>query len=116
MHIYRPNIGWIFLGMSVARKRRIKVGKEIGGIRIYTLGWRDNSKFGFPRGYHIEISGGMRLPSYCFGFDANVFNEFFGLTVGGYEVVLREDVKKYYCSVHRLSGREEGMARKENYC
>lgn len=87
-----------------------------GGMHVYSPWWGDNSKLDFPRGYHIEIGGGMRQPNYGFGFNANEFNKFFGLKVGGYGDVLRDDVKKYYGSVIGLAGRGEGIARKENYC
>jgi len=87
-----------------------------GGMHVYSPWWGDNSKLDFPRGYHIEIGGGMRQPNYGFGFNANEFNKFFGLNVGGYGDVLRDDVKKYYGSVIHMAGRGEGIARKENYC
>ncbi|WP_375325130.1 GMC family oxidoreductase [Flagellimonas sp. GZD32] len=87
-----------------------------GGMHVYSPWWGDNSKLDFPRGYHIEVGGGMRQPNYGFGFNTNEFNKFFGLNVGGYGDVLRDDVKKYYGSVIHMAGRGEGIARKENYC
>ena len=87
-----------------------------GGMHVYSPWWGDHSKLDFPRGYHIEVGGGMGQPNYGFGFNANEFNKFFGLKVGGYGDVLRDDVKKYYGSVIGLAGRGEGIARKENYC
>ncbi len=88
----------------------------VGGMHIYTPWWLDNKKLDFPRGYHIEIWGGMGMPGYGFGFDANEFNKFFGLKVGGYGNTLREDVKKYYGSVLGFSGRGESIPQKSNYC
>ncbi len=88
----------------------------VGGMHIYTPWWLDNKKLDFPRGYHIEIWGGMRMPGYGFGFDANEFNKFFGVKVGGYGNTLREDVKKYYGSVLGFSGRGESIPQKSNYC
>ena len=87
-----------------------------GGMHVYSPWWGDNSKLDFPRGYHIEIGGGMRQPNYGFGFNANEFNKFFGLNVGGYGDVLRDDIKKYYGSTIGMAGRGEGIARKENFC
>lgn len=87
-----------------------------GGMHVYSPWWGDNSKLDFPRGYHIEIGGGMGNPNYGFGMNANEFNEFFGLPVGGYGENLRKDVKKYYGSIVGMAGRGEGIARKDNYC
>lgn len=88
----------------------------VGGMHVYSPWWGDNSKLDFPRGYHIELSGGMGMPNYGFGYDPNEFNRFFGLKVGGYGNSLREDVKKYYGAVVHFGGRGEGIARKDNYC
>ena len=97
--------------------RKVSYNEDgVGGMHVYSPWWGDNSKLDFPRGYHIEVWGGMGQPSYGFGFNTNDFNKFFGLRVGGYGDGLREDVKKYYGSVVGMAGRGEGIARKENYC
>ena len=88
----------------------------VGGMHVYSPWWGDNSQLDFPRGYHIEVWGGMQQPNYGFGFNVNDFNRFFGLKVGGYGDRLREDFKKYYGSIIGFGGRGEGIARKENYC
>lgn len=97
--------------------RKVSYNEDgVGGMHVYSPWWGDNSKLDFPRGYHIEIWGGMGQPNYGFAMNPNEFNKFFGLPVGGYGDSLREDVKKYYGSVVGMSGRGEGVARKENYC
>lgn len=96
------------------RKRYNEDG--VGGMHVYTPWWLDNKNLNFPRGYHIEVWGGMGMPSYGFGFNPNMFNEFFGKKVGGYGDQLRLDVKKYYGSLIGLSGRGESIAMKDNYC
>lgn len=88
----------------------------VGGMHIYTPWWLDNKNLDFPRGYHLEIWGGMKMPAYGFGFDPNEFNKFFGLKVGGYGNSLRKDVKKYYGSIVGMSGRGESIPQKSNYC
>ena len=88
----------------------------VGGMHVYTPWWLDNKNLDFPRGYHIEVWGGMGMPSYGFGFDPNALNRFLGLPVGGYGDSLREDVKKYYGSVIGMSGRGESIAMRDNYC
>jgi choline dehydrogenase-like flavoprotein len=88
----------------------------VGGMHVYTPWWLDNKNLDFPRGYHIEVWGGMGMPSYGFGFDPNALNRFLGLPVGGYGDSLRADVKKYYGSVIGMSGRGESIAMRDNYC
>ena len=88
----------------------------VGGMHVYTPWWLDNKKLDFPRGYHLEVWGGMGMPSYGFGFNASDLNEQFGGTVGGYGTKLREDVKKYYGAVMGISGRGESVPQLDNYC
>jgi choline dehydrogenase-like flavoprotein len=88
----------------------------VGGMHVYSPWWGDNSKLDFPRGYHIEVWGGIGMPNYGFGFNPNEFNKFFGLPTGGYGEQLRKDVKKYYGSVLGFGGRGEAIARRDNYC
>lgn len=88
----------------------------VGGMHVYTPWWLENKKLDFPRGYHIEMWGGLGMPSYGFGFNVNDFNSFFGLPVGGYGNGLRKDIKKYYGSVIGMAGRGESVAQKDNYC
>ncbi|SDB61454.1 Choline dehydrogenase [Flavobacteriaceae bacterium MAR_2010_188] len=88
----------------------------VGGMHVYTPWWLDNKKLDFARGYHIEVWGGMGMPSYGFGFDPNSLNKFFGTQTGGYGNSLRDDVKKYYGSVMGMSGRGESIPMKDNYC
>ena len=71
----------------------------VGGMHIYTPWWLDNRKLDFPRGYHLEMWGGMGMPSYGFGFNVNDLNKHIGEKVGGYGERLRADVKKFYGSV-----------------
>lgn len=88
----------------------------VGGMHIYTPWWLDNRKLDFPRGYHLEMWGGMGMPSYGFGFNVNDLNKHIGEKVGGYGDQLRTDVKKFYGSVVGISGRGECIAREDNYC
>jgi choline dehydrogenase-like flavoprotein len=96
--------------------RKVYNEDGVGGMHVYTPWWLDNKNLDFPRGYHIEVWGGMRMPNYGFGFNPNDFNKFFGLTTGGYGDSLRNDVKKYYGSVLGFGGRGEAVAREDNYC
>nr|WP_299384003.1 GMC family oxidoreductase [Allomuricauda sp.] len=88
----------------------------VGGMHVYSPWWLENEKLDFPRGYHIEMWGGLGMPSYGFGFNPNDLNQYFGLKVGGYGNSLRKDVKKYYGSVIGMAGRGESIPQKENRC
>ena len=88
----------------------------VGGMHVYTPWWGDNKKLNFPRGYHIEVWGGLGMPSYGFGFNPNDLNRFFNQKVGGYGNSLRSDIKKYYGSTIGMAGRGESIAMKGNYC
>ncbi|MDH3244038.1 MAG: GMC family oxidoreductase [Saprospiraceae bacterium] len=91
----------------------------VGGMHVYTPWWLNDQKLDFPRGYHIEVWGGMGMPSYGFGFGATSMNrlaEDAGLSVGGYGAKLKDDVRRFYGSVVGMSGRGECIAREDNYC
>lgn len=88
----------------------------VGGMHLYSPWWLDNNKLDFPRGYHIEVWGGIAMPSYGTGFNPNSLNKYLGLTVGGYGNGLREDVKRFFGSVIGMSGRGESVPMKDNYC
>jgi choline dehydrogenase-like flavoprotein len=88
----------------------------VGGMHVYSPWWLDNKQLDFPRGYHIEVWGGMSMPSYGFGFGASEMNKFVGEQVGGYGNKLRDDVKRFYGAVMGVSGRGESVAQKDNYC
>ena len=92
----------------------------VGGMHIYTPWWLNDQKLNFPRGYHIEVWGGMGMPSYGFGFGIDQMNHFVkeatGVGTGGYGTKLKEDVRRFYGSIIGMSGRGESIARKDNYC
>ena len=88
----------------------------VGGMHVYTPWWLDNKKLDFPRGYHIEVWGGLGMPSYGFGFGVSEMNKYIGKTVGGYGNKLRDDVKRFYGAFVGISGRGECIAREDNYC
>lgn len=87
-----------------------------GGMHVYSPWWGDNSKLNFPRGYHIEVWGGMGMPAYGFGYNVEAMNEYVGGDVGGYGTKLRQDVKKFYGSVVGMAGRGEAIALYDNRC
>jgi choline dehydrogenase-like flavoprotein len=73
--------------------------------------WLDNRKLDFPRGYHIEIWGGLGEPSY--GFMGGIQSYPGG---GGYGRQLKEDYRKYYGATIGFSGRGEQIPNENCYC
>ena len=88
----------------------------VGGMHVYSPWWLDNKKLDFPRGYHIEIWGGLGQPAYGFGMNATALNKYVGEQEGGYGSKLRDDVKRFYGSVIGLAGRGESIAQFKNRC
>ena len=88
----------------------------MGNMHLYSPWWLDNKKLDFPRGYHIEIYGGLGAPSYGTGFNFNSLNSFFGIEVGGYGDRVRKEVKKYYGSTIGFNTRGESVPNINNYC
>ncbi|MCB0577935.1 MAG: GMC family oxidoreductase, partial [Phaeodactylibacter sp.] len=96
--------------------RRMYNEDGVGGFHVYSPWWGNDKKLDFARGYHIEIWGGMGMPSYGFGFNITEMNQFFGDIKGSYGPGLRDEVRRYYGAVVGLSGRGESIARESNYC
>jgi len=84
----------------------------VGGMHLYMPWWLDNAKLDFPRGYHVEISGGRRgAPSYGILGGIQRFNG-----RGGYGKQLKDDYRKYYGSTVSFSGRGEMLPNDQTYC
>jgi choline dehydrogenase-like flavoprotein len=101
------------------RKRYNEDG--VGGAHIYSPWWLDNKKLDFPRGYHIEYSGGMGQPSYGFGFGIEGVNGKYAVNgtkkeAGGYGKSLKEDYRYFYGANVGMAGRGEAIALESNYC
>ena len=82
----------------------------VGGMHVYMPWWLDNKKLDFPRGYHIEVWGGLGQPSY--GFMGGIQNYPGG---GGYGESLKDDYRKYYGATIGFSGRGEMMPNADTY-
>jgi choline dehydrogenase-like flavoprotein len=83
----------------------------VGGMHVYMPWWLDNRKLDFPRGYHIEVWGGLGQPSY--GFMGGI-QRYPG--AGGYGATLKEDYRKYYGATIGFSGRGEMIPNAGSYC
>jgi len=83
----------------------------VGGMHVYMPWWLDNSKLDFPRGYHIEVWGGLSQPEY--GALGGIQNYPGG---GGYGQQLKADYRKYYGAQIGFSGRGEMLPNENSYC
>lgn len=83
----------------------------VGGGHIYMPWWLDNAKLDFPRGYHIEVWGGLGVPSY--GFMGGIHRYAPG---GGYGAALKADYRRYYGATIGFSGRGEMIPNDGSYC
>ncbi len=83
----------------------------VGGGHVYMPWWLDNRKLDFPRGYHIEVWGGLGAPSY--GFMGGIHRY---PTGGGYGTSLKNDYRRYYGATVGFSGRGEMIPNNDSYC
>ena len=77
-----------------------------------TRGRLDNGKLDFPRGYHIELGGGRRMP----GFGVMIGIHRYGATGGGYGKQLKDDYRRFYGSTVNFAGRGEMVPNEATYC
>jgi choline dehydrogenase-like flavoprotein len=82
-----------------------------GGGHVYMPWWLDNSKLDFPRGYHIEVWGGLDQPGA--GFMGGIQKYPNG---GGWGARLKNDYRRYYGTTVGFSGRGEMIPNKGTYC
>ncbi len=91
-----------------------------GGMHLYTPWWLDNKKLDFPRGYHIEPSGGRRMPSAGFGGGIHNFTPTdvpsHPRAFGGYGKDLKNDYRRLYGATVNFAGRGEMIPNPDSYC
>ncbi len=83
----------------------------VGGGHIYMPWWLDNKKLDFPRGYHIEVWGGLGQPSYGFMGGIENYPNF-----GGYGKSLKDDYRRFWGATVGFSGRGEQVPNANCYC
>jgi choline dehydrogenase-like flavoprotein len=92
----------------------------VGGMHLYTPWWLDNKKLDFPRGYHIEPSGGRRMPNAGFGGGIHNYSPVSingqPTTFGGYGASLKNDYRRLYGATVNFAGRGEMIPNKDSYC
>jgi choline dehydrogenase-like flavoprotein len=87
-----------------------------GGAHLYMPWWNDapeqRARLDFPRGYHVELSGGKRSAP-AFGFMGGI-QRFNG--VGGYGKSLKDDYRRFYGATVNFAGRGEMIPNADTYC
>jgi len=83
----------------------------VGSQHIYMPWWLDNRKLDFPRGYHIEVWGGLRQPAYGIMGDIHQYP-----SGGGYGPQLKNDYRRYYGATVWLASRGEMVPNANSYC
>jgi choline dehydrogenase-like flavoprotein len=92
----------------------------VGGMHLFMPWWVDNKKLDFPRGYHIELGGGRRMPHAGFGGGIHNFTgtDITGrpLAFGGYGKELKNDYRRLYGATVNFAGRGEQIPNPDSYC
>ena len=90
------------------------------GAHLYMPWWLDNRTLDFPRGYHIEIGGGRRMPGFGTFGGIHQYNgtESSGRPIsgGGYGKQLKDDYRRFYGATVGFSGRGEMVPNENSYC
>ena len=83
-----------------------------GDLHVYMPWWLDNRKLDFPRGYHIEVGGGLRGSPQA-GFMGGIHRYPPG---GGYGKQLKDDYRRFYGARIGFDGRGEMLPNDGTYC
>jgi choline dehydrogenase-like flavoprotein len=86
----------------------------VGGLHVYMPWWIDNKKLDFPRGYHIEVGGGLNTPGY--GVMGGIHRYPPPLGGGGYGKALKNDYRRLYGAQVYFAGRGEMIPNDKSYC
>ncbi|HEX6323560.1 MAG TPA: GMC family oxidoreductase [Vicinamibacterales bacterium] len=92
----------------------------VGGMHLYMPWWLDNRKLDFPRGYHIEVGGGRRMPSFGFLGGIHLYAGMNGSGTPpagiGYGKKLKDDYRRFYGATVGFAGRGEMIPNEHSYC
>jgi len=82
--------------------------------------WLDNRKLDFPRGYHIEVGGGRRMPSFGFMGNVHLYAGMQGSGTppagAGYGKKLKDDYRRFYGATVGFAGRGEMIPNEKSFC
>jgi choline dehydrogenase-like flavoprotein len=90
------------------------------GSHLFMPWWGDNRALDFPRGYHIEIGGGRRMPGFGTLGGVHLYSgmgaEGRPLSFGGYGKQLKDDYRRLYGATVGFAGRGEMIPNEHSYC
>ena len=89
------------------------------GSHLFMPWWGDNKKLDFPRGYHIELGGGRRMPGFGTLGGVHLYNGMADgrpVSSGGYGKQLKDDYRRFYGATVNFAGRGEMIPNENSYC
>jgi choline dehydrogenase-like flavoprotein len=90
------------------------------GSHLYMPWWGDHKKLDFPRGYHVELGGGRRMPGFGTLSGAHLYHTTAGdgglVQGGGYGKQLKDDYRRFYGATVGFAGRGEMIPNENSYC
>jgi choline dehydrogenase-like flavoprotein len=90
------------------------------GSHLYMPWWGNNKNLDFPRGYHIELGGGRRMPGFGTLGGVHLYHTTAGdgglVQGGGYGKQLKDDYRRYYGATVGFAGRGEMIPNENSYC
>jgi choline dehydrogenase-like flavoprotein len=90
------------------------------GSHLFMPWWGDNKKLDFPRGYHIELGGGRRMPGFGTLGSVHLYHTTSGdgglVAGGGYGKQLKDDYRRFYGATVGFAGRGEMIPNEKSYC
>jgi choline dehydrogenase-like flavoprotein len=81
------------------------------GSHLFMPWWGDNKKLDFPRGYHIELGGGRRMPGFGTLGGVQLYE-----ARGGYGKQLKDEYRRLYGATVGFAGRGEMIPNENSYC
>ncbi len=90
------------------------------GSHLFMPWWGDNKTLDFPRGYHIELGGGRRMPGFGTLGGVHLYNgtgaDDRPVSSGGYGKQLKDDYRRFYGATVGFAGRGEMIPNENSYC
>ena len=90
------------------------------GSHLYMPWWGDNKQLDFPRGYHIELGGGRRMPGFGTLSGVHLYHSTSGdgglVQSGGYGKQLKDDYRRFYGATVGFAGRGEMIPNEKSFC
>jgi len=90
------------------------------GSHLFMPWWGDNKTLDFPRGYHVELGGGRRMPGFGTLSGVHLYHSTAGdggmVSSGGYGKQLKDDYRRFYGATVGFAGRGEMIPNENSFC